>query len=513
MRIHHTLCTLLALSGAALTAQELVFEPPATVLPNAGGVILTSVTGDLDEDGLVDVLVLTSSPVGTLTALLGKPAGGFSPGPTSDAGVSSQAKLLADFDGDGHLDLASAGTTQPPTSFQVALGAGDGSFGLAPPQPTGLPSGAPYRLTAGDVDADGQLDLVTASPYAQVLLGAGDGTFSVSQTLQGPSGGGGVVDPVSLTLADLQNDGAMDLVVGMEDGDQRIHLGSGGQLAATPTVVGMGNPFGDVGGAHRVADVDGDGFADLLVQQDSAHALRFRSGDGDGTFGPLVSSPWPAEFAFILHPMAWGDLDGDGHGDVAFSTNSLSKPEVVMMRGAGDGTFASPLVLSTPNTVGRLEAMDVNRDGRLDLIGPMGNLFGGGEIAAILNATYGPGEPFVDLGGAKAGTTGLPVLIGEGELVDGSPFALRQLNGLPGALPFLVVGLSELAAPFKGGTLWPANDLITNQPVFDADGTSTLAGTWVDPVGGYDVWLQGWFADAGAQFGFAATTGVRASVP
>jgi hypothetical protein len=511
MRIHHTLCTLLALSGAALTAQELVFEPPATVLPNAGGIILTSVTGDLDEDGFLDVLVLTSSPVGTLTALLGKPAGGFSLGPISDAGVSSQALLLADFDGDGHLDLASAGTTLSPTSFQVALGAGDGSFSLAPPQPTGQPSGAPYVVAAGDVDGDGQLDLVTSSPYAQVLQGAGDGTFAVTQTLMGPSGP--FDDQASMTLVDLQLDGALDLVVGMEDGDQRIHLGADGELAQTPTVVPMGNEWGDVGGVHRVADVDGDGFADLLVLQDNAQALRFRAGDGDGTFGPLVSSPWKSESSFTIHRMAWGDLDGDGHDDVAFSPGQLPATEVLIMKGAGDGTFGSPLVLSTPSHLGNLDAIDVDRDGRLDLLGPMGNLFGGGEIVTLLNATYGPDEPFVDLGGAKAGTNGLPVLVAEGELVDGTPFALRQLNGLPGALPFLVVGLSELAAPFKGGTLWPAGDLITNQPVFDADGTSTLAGTWVDPVGGYDVWLQGWFADAGAQFGFAATTGVRASVP
>jgi hypothetical protein len=503
----------LALTPLGVAAQELVFESPATLFSEPDAFNQNALVGDLDGDGLQDVAAVEGGYEFEITALLALPGGGFSTGPTSPAGVTNIGYLLADFDGDGHLDLAGGGNTVPPQTVQLSLGVGDGSFAPTLDVPSGAPDLA-YTGAAADMNGDGDLDLVTTTPFVELLLGNGDGSFTSVQSLPDP--GSFFNFAQALSLADLDADGFPDVVVGMSNGVQRVYEGTGGGLVPTATVVDMGATGLFTGGSHRVVDVDGDGFTDLLSSDAWDLVMRFRPGVGGGAFGPVVTSPWPLPGTAAPNSgqFTWGDWDEDGVGDVAITVQDLD--ELLFLRGAGDGTFGEGLRLSTLSNVFFPVVIDADQDGRDDVVATRMGDTGLGlttGLVTVRNATYGAGDPYVDLGGAVAGTRGFPVLVAEGPLTLGSPFSLRQLNGLPGALPFLVVGLSELGAPFKGGTLWPAADLITNSPVFGGLGESTLAGTWTEPLGGFDVWIQGWFADAGAVKGFASTTGVRASVP
>ena len=73
----------------------------------------------------------------------------------------------------------------------------------------------------------------------------------------------------------------------------------------------------------------------------------------------------------------------------------------------------------------------------------------------------------------------------------------------------LFVGLSELGAPFKGGTLVPAVDLLVPLTT-DAAGGTSLQATW--PAGippGFNFWVQVWIADPGGPVGFAASNGLK----
>jgi hypothetical protein len=503
----------LALSPFGAEAQELVFESPGTLFIEPDTLSLNALVGDLNGDGLADVAAVEGGFEFEVTALLALPGGGFATGPTSPAGATNIGYLLADFDGDGHLDLAGGGSTAPPTSVQLSLGAGDGSFAPTLDVPSGAPNLA-YAGAAADMNGDGDLDLVTTTPFVELHLGNGDGSFVSVQSL--PDSGSFFNFTQALSLADLDDDGFLDVVLGMSSGQQRVYEGTGGGIVPAVTMVDMGATGLFAGGYHRVADIDGDGITDLLSSDGWDLVMRFRPGVGGGAFGPVVTSPWPVSGSAAPNSgqFTWGDWDGDGDGDVAITVQDLD--ELAFLRGAGDGTFGEGLRLSTLSNVFFPVVIDADQDGRDDLVATRGGDTGLGlttGLVTVRNATYGAGDPYVDLGDALTGTRGFPVLVAEGPLTLGSPFSLRQLNGLPGALPFLVVGLSELAAPFKGGTLWPNADLITNSPVFDGLGESTLAGVWSDPVGGYDVWIQGWFADGGALKGFASTTGVRASVP
>jgi hypothetical protein len=123
-------------------------------------------------------------------------------------------------------------------------------------------------------------------------------------------------------------------------------------------------------------------------------------------------------------------------------------------------------------------------------------------------------DAFTTLGGALAGSNGLPALSGKGTLAPHSPVTLALSSAKPSSTAALFIGLSAINAPFKGGTLIPDADvLITGLPVSGA-GTLSLASNW--PTGlppGLSLWFQEWIVDAAGPQGFSATNGLLAVTP
>ncbi|MFT7462932.1 MAG: hypothetical protein ACI9EF_001274 [Pseudohongiellaceae bacterium] len=128
-----------------------------------------------------------------------------------------------------------------------------------------------------------------------------------------------------------------------------------------------------------------------------------------------------------------------------------------------------------------------------------------------LTRTDTPASPWSDLGGASPGTGGTPTLVGSGQLAAGQTITLSAAGALPLTPAFLIVGTSQLNAPFKGGTLVPSPDVILSGFSSATDGTSTVAAPW--PAGipaGIPIVAQFWFSDTGGVFSFSATNGVCA---
>jgi hypothetical protein len=122
---------------------------------------------------------------------------------------------------------------------------------------------------------------------------------------------------------------------------------------------------------------------------------------------------------------------------------------------------------------------------------------------------FGTPGPWSNLGFAKAGSGGTPQLAGTGPLTGGSANQLALSAAAPGAPVTLVVGLTQLLAPFKGGTLVP-------QPLtyvsLATGGAGTLALPFVLPPGlpaGTTLIFQAWIQDAGASQGLSASNGLR----
>lgn len=122
-------------------------------------------------------------------------------------------------------------------------------------------------------------------------------------------------------------------------------------------------------------------------------------------------------------------------------------------------------------------------------------------------------NPWSQLGPGLSGSLGLPTIAGFGTLLPDEPFGVSLAQALPLATAHLVVGLSLLGVPFKGGLMVPHPDILFALPT-DAAGALEVGGLW--PVGvpsGTHLYVQWWVQDPAGPVGFAATRGLQGSAP
>ena len=124
-----------------------------------------------------------------------------------------------------------------------------------------------------------------------------------------------------------------------------------------------------------------------------------------------------------------------------------------------------------------------------------------------------PSDPWMDLGQSLAGTSGAPVLAGSGSLAGGTLATLALSNAQPGSPALLVVGLTSLGLPFKGGVMVPSLDVLIGATTSPA-GAITVSATWPGSLPtATHVWFQWWISDAGGPAGFAASNALLATTP
>jgi len=314
------------------------------------------VTADFNNDGKLD-LAVANSGTNNVSILLGSGTGSFTLASASpfDAGTGAAAVAAGDFNGDGVLDLAVANSGAGTVS--IFIGNGDGSFAAAS-TPTVTVGSAPVAIAVGDFDGDGKQDLSVANSgddSVSILLGNGDGTFTVGAT---PATGAG---PHGIIAADFDRDGELDLAVANEtDGSVSILLGNG-----TGTFAAKSDFAADTGSvAVAAGDFDGDGILDLAVAN-SGGDISILLGEGDGTFHPAVNL---AIVGASPSSIAAGDFNRDGILDLAVTNRGDDTVSILLGDGSGsfDGTlFSSPF--ATGDAPSALVTGDFDRDGRLDV--------------------------------------------------------------------------------------------------------------------------------------------------
>jgi hypothetical protein len=365
----------------------------------------------------------------------------FSPATSFPVGSNPQAIATADFNNDGKLDLATSNYDDATGdgTVSVLLGNGDGSFRPARTSATGA---YPFSLTAGDFNADGKVDLATANyDYSEVndvsiLLGNGDGTFAPAVALD-------ITDAYSWSIAagDMNADGKLDLVVTSDDeflgGYLSVLLGHGdGSFAATTYGPYYGQLFSPV-----LADVSGDGRVDVTVAAWQANTIKVflggGDGFGDGTLQEFADFPTGWVDSYGPDSLDWGDFNTDAVPDLVATSSGGS---VSILFGSGDGTFQTARAFAIDGA-GSVNAIDVNGDHKRDLVvinrtSPgavsvlLGDGHGGLSMTPVTTSTGGvPGSLVMgdfnadgrpDAATANAGSNNVAVLLNDG-IWDGSP--------------------------------------------------------------------------------------------
>ncbi len=305
----------------------------------------------------------TATPAG-LSVLQGQANLSFVLGGIYNAGPGRTSFAVADFNGDGVMDVA----VDSPEGVAILFGNTGGSFGGSRAFAAGKPalSGA-----LGEFSGTGNLDAVVGVAPAQALLlhGNGDGTFGASVT----STSAAVIASPAAVLA--------------------------GSFSGAPQIAGM------VAGSPVTVDLDGDGNADVIVAYDdvsadhahpsasAANAIYIWYGKSDGTYeAPVVMTP-----SRNFYQVATMDLNGDGRPELVMSDGYV----VSVQTNLGNRAFGPEMHFLAGMGINSISAGDVNKDGLTDLV-----IANGGTVLA--DAAIGK-----ETASADVITGGITVLLGQ----------------------------------------------------------------------------------------------------
>ena len=395
--------------GGFAGSPSAVFEtgpPPAGL---SGDIrYLTAV--DADGDGHVDLLTSADDDRPVLLRPLGS---GFVP--SDDWDFQSVGAVigvtLADIDSDGDSDAALAGVQHATIARQESgrFQSGQDDFGPC------------ARLVFGDADHDGDADMACADGAIGLWSNDGTGRFRPI----GPAAGVQGINIRRLVFSDLDTDRDVDLIAA---GERGLHLFSNnrdGTFADIAATRGLSNK--DVRDL-AVADFDPDGSMDIAIVTANDASLLTNSGTAFST-GPL---DLPSGAAGLLT----ADLDNDGDVDLlSYGTHGIA---VAMWAGR---FLPAASVSASPTS--HLVILDVDSDGRLDLVSP---------AATHWNRTPSGGSLRVDLAGLNSNPDGFGTRV---EVTTATSRQVQEFRGGPGDGPTLHFGIGDEDVEFVR-VLWPS---------------------------------------------------------
>ena len=271
---------------------------------------------------------------------------------------------IGDLDGDGNPDLVVGGNV-----LSVLFGDGNGMF---PTRVDFPPVTFVSSVALGDLNGDGNLDVV-ATNYNAIVLGVsvwlGNGNRAIPPRADYATG----ARATSVAIGDLDGDGNPDLAVANNASSTvSVLFGNSHGIfgSRTDLVTGTG-PL-----SVAIGNLNGDNIPDLAVANNGSNTVSVLLGKGGREFEPKV------EYDTEVSPkwVAIGYLDGDGNPDLAVANSGSNTVSVLL--GRPDGTFAAKMDYASGTGPDCVAIGDLNHDGRRDLAVADANA---GKVSVLLN--------------------------------------------------------------------------------------------------------------------------------
>ena len=337
-------------------------------------------------------------------------------------GETSASVSLGDIDRDGDLDVILAKGRHWPLHDLILRNDGKGHFTTETLSET---ADRTYSAALADLDGDGDLDIVVSNDKPDkklIYLNDGKGHFKMASTFGDPAW-----STRYITVADLNGDNRPDILVANRSSNPEnprpsqlcLNDGKGAFPVCTPLPTQSATII-------VAADLDGDGFNDLLIpHRDGGQSLVFWN-DGKADFGtPAPFGPAHSQ----IRAAAAADIDGDGKKDVVVGDEQLG---LFVFLNTGKRQFAAPVPLGdkaiSPYSVG---LADMDKDGKLDIVA--GNYQAPGSV--FFNRSNGKQLDFtaVKWGDGKGAVYGLAIGDLDG---DGWPDIAAARSDAPNAIWF-----------------------------------------------------------------------------
>lgn len=361
-----------------------------------------------------------------------------------------------DLDGDGKIDLAT--TKFSSNLFTVHRNTTVGStVSFALTDLGGVTN--PIAAKMGDINGDGKLDVVVLSNWSNAAYVFKNNSTTGTISLTGAGAFSTGVGPRKLALADIDQDGKLDIIA-TNQSDNTISVIRNTSTVATISFAAAINfvvPTTPEG--INTSDLDGDGKPDIMVAcSDANTSAVFRNTSVPGT----ISLGTRQDFATGSYPwdVIGADLDGDGKPEMICTNNGPNSISVFRNTSTATISFAAKTDFSTTSSPRGIDVADFDADGKLDVA--TSNYFSGSEICVLRNistagtVSFNPYVLFPVAGGTFCVTAADFDLDGLTDLMSGNSYINgTNITYLRNVLPIAttVPQCTQLLAPSNAAVL------------------------------------------------------------